>query len=140
MQNEKLVLLVGDVGTYGLRDAFAKYPDRCHNFGTAEQAMVGIAAGMAREGFYPVIHSFSTFLARRAYEQIYLDFGEQGLNGFFAGIGEAPKLGITHCCREDMDLMDQVRGMNYVDPTSPATLEAIMTEAVNKNRLVYARL
>ena len=135
-----IVVLTGDISVYGLRDAFSRWPKRCYNLGPAEQSLVGIAAGMAMEGFYPVVHSISSFLCRRAYEQIYIDFGAQGLAGLFVGIGEYPKLGPTHCCPEDGTLMGCVPGMVSYFPANSSEAETEITVAVMDRQLAYVRL
>lgn len=140
LADERVVILIGDVGSYGLRDAFAKYPQRCLNLGAAEQAMVGIAAGLAKEGFYPIVHSFSTFLLRRAYEQIYLDFGVQGLSGLFVGIGENKAWGPSHVCGEDVILVDCIPNMISHEPIIAPTTEAIIRDAVQRRTFAYVRV
>jgi transketolase len=139
-KDDKVVLLIGDIGGWGLRTAFSKFPNRCFNLGAAEQSMVSIGAGMAKEGFYPIIHSISSFLLRRAYEQIYLDFGVQGLKGLFVGIGEYPKLGPSHICNEDTQLVENIPHMDHYAPTLPATLDALMRDITRNRALAYIRL
>ena len=51
----------------GFRDAF---PERFFSLGMAEQNMIGFAAGLAREGFYPFVHTFAVFLTRRPFDQV----------------------------------------------------------------------
>ena len=46
------------------------YPDRFFSMGMAEQNMVGFAAGLAREGFEPWLHTFAVFLYRRPLDQV----------------------------------------------------------------------
>ncbi len=51
----------------GFRDA---YPERFFSMGMAEQNMMGFAAGLAREGFFPYIHTFAVFICRRPFDQV----------------------------------------------------------------------
>ena len=47
--------------------------ERFFSFGMAEQNMLGVAAGLAREGFRPFVHTFSVFIYRRPYDQLAID-------------------------------------------------------------------
>jgi transketolase len=60
--------LIKDTGLITFSKAF---PDRFVECGIAEQDMVSMAAGMARRGALPIVHSFACFLAARPNEQIY---------------------------------------------------------------------
>jgi len=65
-------------------DRFAKeYPDRFYDVGIAESHGVTFAAGLATQGFHPVVAIYSTFL-QRAYDQILHDVCIQGLPVTFA--------------------------------------------------------
>lgn len=102
-EDESVVLLLGDISCFAFRESFAKHPTRCLNVGICEQASVSLAAGLAMSGLYPVYHTIDAFLARRAYEQLKLDFGEQNLPGMFVTVGglkDYASLGPTHCCGE----------------------------------------
>ena len=55
----------------GLLEFQAEFPDRFVECGIAEQDMVSMAAGMARRGVVPAVHSFACFLSTRANEHIY---------------------------------------------------------------------
>ena len=60
-QNPKIVLVVGDLG-YGVVEPFAnKFPSRFFNAGVAEQNMIGLAAGLASEGFHVFVYSIANF-------------------------------------------------------------------------------
>lgn len=74
-EDPSIHLLVGDLGYRVFDQHFADYPDRCINVGASEQAMLGIAVGLALEGKKPFVYSITTFLLRRPYETIklYLD-------------------------------------------------------------------
>lgn len=72
-RDKRIVLLIGDVGG-GLFKSFEHdYASRFVNLGTAEQSLVGIAAGLALAGMRPVVYTFAPFLIERAFEQIKLD-------------------------------------------------------------------
>src|SRR5205085_9178743 len=61
----------------GLSPFSKKYPARFIECGIAEQDMVSMAAGMARRGVLPAVHSFACFLAARPNEQIYNQASER---------------------------------------------------------------
>lgn len=74
-KNENIFLLTGDLG-FKLWDEIKKdFPDRFVNCGAAEQAMVGIAVGLALKGKIPFVYSITPFLIYRPFEtiKIYLD-------------------------------------------------------------------
>src|SRR3989338_10023526 len=102
--DERIVLLVCDMG-FGVTDNFKKeFPDRIFNMGIMEQGTVGIAAGMAITGLIPVVYSIVNFLAFRALEQIRNDVVLQNLNVKFiaTGVNNYFKfLGPSHCCGSD---------------------------------------
>tara|TARA_R110000824_G_scaffold315257_1_gene502356 strand:+ start:17307 stop:17786 length:480 start_codon:yes stop_codon:yes gene_type:complete len=69
-KNEKVVLVLGDLG-YGHFDAIREeFPDRVFNPGAAEQLLLGMACGMAMEGLIPVCYSMTPFLLYRPFEII----------------------------------------------------------------------
>ena len=55
--NENSVLLLGDIGVYGFRNALNDFPNRAFNLGILEQSMVGVAAGLASQGVVPIVHT-----------------------------------------------------------------------------------
>lgn len=76
MQEDKDVyLLTGDLGFGALNTIEVAFPDRYINCGASEQAMMGIACGLALEGKIPFVYSISTFLLNRPFEWIrnYID-------------------------------------------------------------------
>ncbi len=69
-KNKDIVLLTGDLG-YAMFDQIREdMPDQFINCGAAEQAMMGIAVGLALEGKIPVVYSITTFLLYRPFETI----------------------------------------------------------------------
>ena len=51
----------------------AEMPGRAFMEGVSEQHVVGMAAGLAMEGFIPYVHTIATFITRRCYEQVAVD-------------------------------------------------------------------
>lgn len=117
--DERIVLLVCDMG-FGVTDNFKKeFPKRIFNMGIMEQGTVGIAAGMAMTGLIPVVYSIVNFLVYRALEQIRNDVVLQNLNVKFiaTGVNDYFKfLGPSHCCGEADKKIMQLINMRVFDP------------------------
>ena len=108
--DEKMVLLVGDMGFAVLDSYFENFPHRVFNVGIAEQAMVGMAAGMYLSGLKPIVYAQIPFLSMRAYEQIRYDVCEHYLGVIMIGVGADnyfKALGRSHCMdSDDIKLME----------------------------------
>jgi len=118
-KDERVVVLLGDIGVHAFKEVFEKYPKRCYNVGILEQSMVGMAAGLAMAGFIPIVHTIEPFLVDRAFEQIKIDFGYQELKGNIVGVdvsNTAPNLGYTHQCPYALSHMRDVQGMSVFEP------------------------
>src|ERR1700692_2005763 len=70
--DEGVALVFAEIGI----GEMPKHP-RLFNVGIREQLMIGVAAGLALEGYRPVVHSYTPFVVERPYEQIKLDLGHQ---------------------------------------------------------------
>ena len=79
-KDDKIVLIVGDIG-YGIFDDFRKEnPSKFFNLGICEQSMISFASGMALEGLKPWVYTITPFLIERPFEQIKLDIDQQNVN------------------------------------------------------------
>lgn len=77
-ENEDIVVITGDLGYKMFDDIKEDFPDRFVNAGASEQAMMGLAVGLALEGKIPFVYSITTFLLYRPFETIRLYIeGEQ---------------------------------------------------------------
>jgi len=81
------VLVLADISRQYFRQAEAEHPERVINVGVREQLLVNVGAGLALSGLRPVVHTFSTFLVERAFEQIKLGFGHQDVGGVLVSVG-----------------------------------------------------
>lgn len=86
-ENKDIVLITGDLG-YKMFDSIRdEFPDRFFNVGASEQAMIGIAVGMAYEGKIPVVYSITNFLLYRPFEFIRNYIDKEKLHIILAGGG-----------------------------------------------------
>ena len=142
-RDERIVVVIAEIGAREFAHANRRHPDRVVNVGIREQAMVGVAAGLALEGFRPVVHSYAPFLVERPYEQIKLDFAHQGVGGVFVSIGgsyDAAGEGRTHQAPEDVVLMATIPGMHIHVPGHPDEAEDTISDALAGDGLDYIRL
>ena len=118
-KDNRIVLLVCDMG-FGVTDKFRdQLPGRFFNMGIMEQGTVGVAAGMAMTGLIPVVYSIVNFLVFRALEQIRNDVVMQNLNVKFIATGVNNYfsfLGDSHCCAEDDKTIMDLIHMKVFDP------------------------
>lgn len=119
LEDERVAIVLAEISTQFFDEARRHDPMRAVNIGIAEQTMVGVAAGFAMEGFHPIAHSLSPFMAERPYEQLKLDFGYQGLGGTFVGAGgsyDYASEGGTHHAPGDAAAMLAIPGMQVLVP------------------------
>ncbi|MFQ5737780.1 MAG: hypothetical protein ACE5JX_02125, partial [Acidobacteriota bacterium] len=80
-EDSNLVVLVGDISHFILQPFAQTCPGRYYNVGICEPTIVSMAAGLAKVGYTPVVHTIAPFLIERSFEQIKLDFCYQQLGG-----------------------------------------------------------
>ena len=142
-KDERVVTLLGEVTLWGFRHAMEKYPERILDIGILEQASISFAAGLAIAGMIPVFHSFSPFIAERAYEQLKLDFGYQKLGGNFVSMGASfdnSMLGATHHSPADVAVLRMIPGMQIVIPGTADEFETIYRSEYDNGHPTYFRL
>ena len=123
--DEDIILVVGDLG-YGVWDAVRdEMPDQFINTGAAEQAMMGIAVGLALEGKKPFVYSISSFLINRPYETIRLYINHESVPVRLIGSGRDKDYmhdGFSHDCSDLKPLLDT---MTNITQWWPETKEEI---------------
>lgn len=143
VQDPRLVVMVGDI-SHGILQGFASQcPGRYFNVGICEPTIVNMAAGVAKTGLIPVVHTIAPFIIERAYEQIKLDFGYQQLGGNFISVGSAfdySQLGCSHHCYADFSLMGHFRNACIFFPASPIEFQLLFKEAYHNQKINYFRL
>lgn len=128
-QDSSLLLLTADLG-YSVVEPFAElYPERFFNIGVAEQNMVGVAAGLASEGFRPYTYSIGIFPTFRCAEQLRNDIDYHQLPVVTCSVGSGVTygaLGYTHHMIQDLALMRSLPAMLLATPADPVEVEAIL--------------
>jgi transketolase len=141
--DEKLVLLLGDIGVFGFKHAFEEYSARVFNIGILEQATISMAAGLAKTDLIPIVHTIAPFLVERSYEQLKIDFGYQQLGGNFVSVGASydyASLGCTHHCPGDVGVLQNIPGMEIVVPGTSAEFDMLFQQAYSNGHPTYYRL
>lgn len=141
-EDEKVCLLVGDMGFAVLDDFFNNHADRTFNTGICEQATVSMSAGMYLAGLKPIVYSQVPFLVMRAYEQIRYDLNEHKMNVKLVGVGADnyfEKLGRSHCMdNDDIHMMKIFKNFLVLEPTKE-TLKNDIRQMFEYKGPVYVR-
>ncbi len=119
----------------GLTQFAERFPDRFYDFGIAEGAAVITAAGMAMEGFRPVVAIYSTFL-QRSFDMIIHDVALQGLPVIFAldRAGIVGQDGPTHHGTFDLSYLRMIPEMIIMAPRSEQELRRCLATALVWNK------
>ncbi len=142
-KDERVVFIGSDLGV-GTLDAFRdEMPDRFFMEGVSEANIIGMAAGLAMDGFIPYVNTIATFLTRRCFEQVAVDLCLHNLpvrliaNG--GGLVYAP-LGPTHLAIEDIAIMRALPRMTVVAPADKEEMARFMPQTLDLPGPVYIRL
>jgi transketolase len=139
----RVVLLSGDIGNR-LFDPFkARFADRFHNCGIAEQSMIGVAAGLSMHGLRPVVYTIAPFVTARCLEQVRVDLCYHGLPAVLVGVGAGlsyASLGATHHACEDIAMLRCLPGMTVVCPGDAVETRCALRAALRHDGPVYLRL
>lgn len=142
-RDARFLALSGDHG-YALFDAIrTRRPDQFINAGIMEQAMVGIAAGLAKTGFRPLVYGLAAFIPLRVLEQIKMDVCYSRLPVIFIGDGAGlvySTLGSSHQCGEDIAALRPLPDMRIYAPCDEHELQASFQEALDHAGPAYIRV
>ncbi len=141
---ENLFVLTADLCTTSGLDRFrAQFPEKFLNVGIAEQNLVGISAGLAKEGNIVFATTFANFAAMRSYEQVRLNMGYMGFNIKLVGLGSGFAMGMfgnTHYGIEDIALMRAIPGQCVISPADCTEVVKATEAASRYHGPVYLRL
>jgi len=142
-EDERVFLLVADIGTYLLREFKMRFPKRFINVGIAEANMIGVAAGLAMTGKIPFVYTITPFVTARCLDQIRVDVCYQNLNVRIVGVGSGISYGRggpTHHSLTDIAIMRALPNMTVVSPSDPMETEKLIEATGRYSGPVYIRL
>ncbi|MEM1179970.1 MAG: transketolase C-terminal domain-containing protein [Acidobacteriota bacterium] len=142
-RDPRVVFLGSDLGPGTLDAMKAEMPERFFMEGVAEANLIGMAAGLALEGFIPYVNTIATFLTRRCFDQLVIDAclhrAPIRLIANGGGFVYAP-LGPTHQAIEDLAILRAVPNMTIVAPADADEMTRLMPLTLDHPGPLYIRL
>jgi transketolase len=142
-RDPRVVFIGSDLGPGVLEAMRVEMPDRFFMEGVTEQAIIGIAAGLAMAGYMPYINTIATFLTRRCFEQLAVDVCMHNLPVRLIASGGgavyAP-LGPTHMAFDDFALLRTLPGMTVVAPCDAPEMGRVMDASLDVAGPLYVRI
>ena len=142
-QDDRIVLLTGDLGFMALEPFRDTHPDRFFNVGVAEQNLMGLATGLADAGYTPYCYSIATFASLRGFEFFRNGAVWHNLPVRVVGMGggfEYGAAGITHHALEDIGVMRLLPRVAIVAPADAGQTAPALRYAQSRRGPVYLRL
>jgi len=142
-RDPRVVFIGSDLSPGLLAEMKQAYPNRWYMEGVTEANVIGMAAGMAMEGYIPYVNTIATFITRRCYEQVAVDLCLHDLPvrliGNGGGLVYAP-LGPTHLAIEDIAIMRALPNMAVVAVCDPQEMTRFMENSLDWPSPIYIRL
>jgi len=144
-KDEKIVLIVPDVGFSFTEEFQAKFPNRYYNFGVTEQSCVLIAAALALDGWKPYVYSMINFVLFRPAEMVRNGVVKHNANVKLIGVKGSEKykfLGFSHNLlheKEDMNFCKNI-GLSFSIPRNEKKVRETIQLAYNSELPMYIRL
>lgn len=142
-EDDRVVLLSGDIGNRLFDDFKAACPGRFYNCGVAEANMIGVAAGLAMSGFRPVCYTITPFITYRCLEQIRIDVCYHEAPVTIVGTGSGlsyASLGATHHSCEEMGMLRLLPGLTVMAPADSFEVQACLRAALGHSGPSYLRI
>jgi transketolase len=143
ISNDKIIFLTADLG-FNVFDKFRlEFKSSYYNVGISEANLVSVAAGLAKEGYLPIIYSIASFMTARPYEQLRVLAGYNELKMIVIGAGGGlsySKSGPTHHALDDLGLMTLIPNFNVLAPSGPTQLEIAFNFCVESTAPSYIQI
>lgn len=141
---DNLTVVTADMATLTGLERFKKaYPDKFYNVGIAEQNMIGISSGLAKDGSVVFATTYASFITMRCYEQVRMNLGYMKFNVKLVGTGGGVSMGMSgnsHFGIEDIALMRAIPNMTIVSPADGIEIVKTIFAAIKYEGPMYIRL
>tara|TARA_B100000579_G_C22838332_1_gene860056 strand:- start:1873 stop:2838 length:966 start_codon:yes stop_codon:yes gene_type:complete len=142
--HKDLMVVTCDVSTSAGLDRYRKtYPDQYIDLGIAEQNMIGVATGLARENFKVITTTFAPFQTMRCCEQIKVNLGYMKEKITMVGLASGlvlGNLGFTHCCIEDVGVLRSIPNLTIISPSDSLETIKAVEASLKYDQSCYIRL
>jgi transketolase len=142
-EDERIILLTGDLGYLVLEPFKERFPERFFNVGVAEQNMVGLATGLAEDGFIPFVYSIATFASLRPFEFIRNGPVHHNLPVRIVGVGagyDYGPAGPTHHALEDVGVLRTQPALTIIAPADYRQTAAALRATKDVRGPIYYRI
>ena len=141
--DENLIFLTGDLGFGFIEQFIEKNPNQFLNVGVSEQAMLGLANGLASSGRKVICYSIAAFSLIRPFE--FFRNGAIAQNNSVMVVGVGPGFdysqdGLSHYCLEDLAIMQSQPRVMIKTPFNPEGVKQSIEEFVSNPQPTYLRL
>lgn len=142
-ENPDIWVVTGDLGYIGFDHIRDDFPERFVNAGASEQAMVGIAVGLALKGKIPFVYSITSFLLRRPYETIKLYLDGENVPVKLIGSGRDKDYhidGPSHDATDTKKLLETTPNIEQYWPVNKQSIKEVLTRMVENNKPSFLSL
>ena len=145
-KDDKIVLVIPDVGFNYIDEFQKRFPDRFFNLGVTEQSVMIIAAGLALSGLKPYVYSMINFVTFRPYEAVRNAVCLHNANVKIIGVKGSEKyklLGFSHNLiaeKEEIKVLEHLPNLKSFIGETPEEVKKIILEKYRMNSPCYIRL
>jgi len=145
-KDDRIVLIVPDVGFNYIEEFKKRFPTRFFNFGVTEQSTMTIAAGLALSGLKPYVYSMINFVVFRPYEMLRNAVCLHNADVKIIGVKGSEKykfLGFSHNLiskDEEIKVLEHLPNLKYFIVKNPEDAGKIILESYKTKGPVYIRI
>jgi len=142
-QDDRLVVVLGDISVFMFKEFWERYPNRFFNMGICENTLVSVTAGLSSQGYHSFVHTICPFITDRSIEQIKVDMCYNRFPGNIVTCGATFDYawdGATHHAYTDLAAMRMLPNMEVLHLGSKREVDALIRSQYNNSQSTYFRL